>query len=316
MFLLALAAAAAQPQPGALKTFGDWEVGCDNVLNCSMRSLRERGPEAPDISLTISRSDGRLAPAMFLAVRDNGEYVAEFAVMVDGVPYRRDALTDEEHRAVLKLPGALSLSVVGDRPISLRGVVEAMRHMDRVQNRSGTVTALVEIGEKGPLTIAIARQPSEVSIKDVADETLQVSPTIVAGMRRFARCGRGDEPVQAETFSDDTTLVLIPCGADPANRWTAAFTLRQNRWTPALIEQPSTPVWPIIASVTRLANPRWYKGQLSVRFNRSASDDCGVRQDLFWDGTSLRLTHQEELGVCQGRADFITTWQAYQRVRN
>ena len=34
MLLLALAAAAAGPQPGALKTFTDWTVGCDNTRTC------------------------------------------------------------------------------------------------------------------------------------------------------------------------------------------------------------------------------------------------------------------------------------------
>ena len=58
--LLALAAAATAPQPGELKTFRDWIVGCDNGRACQAVALVpesedgenylmlvvERGPEA------------------------------------------------------------------------------------------------------------------------------------------------------------------------------------------------------------------------------------------------------------------------------
>lgn len=39
MLLLALAAVAALPHPGDLKTFGDWIVGCDNGRACEARAL-------------------------------------------------------------------------------------------------------------------------------------------------------------------------------------------------------------------------------------------------------------------------------------
>ena len=37
--LLAAAAASAAPQPGEIKTYGDWTVGCDNGWRCQAGSL-------------------------------------------------------------------------------------------------------------------------------------------------------------------------------------------------------------------------------------------------------------------------------------
>ena len=47
------------PHPGALKTFGDWAVGCDNVRRCAMTSLGEDfGVDWPKVTMTVTRAPG------------------------------------------------------------------------------------------------------------------------------------------------------------------------------------------------------------------------------------------------------------------
>jgi len=38
-------AAVPVPKPGTLQTYGDWTLGCDNVLHCETRSLLAAMPE-------------------------------------------------------------------------------------------------------------------------------------------------------------------------------------------------------------------------------------------------------------------------------
>ena len=71
MLLLALAAQAVQPQPGELKTFGDWTVGCDNARACRavalvLVKLAQLAADLPevrelDINPLLADRDGVLA---------------------------------------------------------------------------------------------------------------------------------------------------------------------------------------------------------------------------------------------------------------
>lgn len=68
-----LLAAVASPQPGTVKSFGDWAVGCDNALSCEMTSLVSDSVE-DDLAragwLTLSRSGARGdAPAVSISAR-------------------------------------------------------------------------------------------------------------------------------------------------------------------------------------------------------------------------------------------------------
>jgi hypothetical protein len=76
--LLALAAAAAAPQPGELKTFKDWTVGCDNVRACHAVALMpEQGNW--DKRLTMSLRRGPDAQALPEISFDTDAQVAALA---------------------------------------------------------------------------------------------------------------------------------------------------------------------------------------------------------------------------------------------
>ena len=55
MMLLAVLFAAATPEPGALRTFGDWTVGCDNGRACQAVALVTYADETPRVTLTLRR---------------------------------------------------------------------------------------------------------------------------------------------------------------------------------------------------------------------------------------------------------------------
>jgi len=73
------------PHPGALKTFGDWAVGCDNVRRCAMTSLGEDfGVDWPKLTMTVSRAPGPRGgfDLAFDALADHSP--APDAVSIDG----------------------------------------------------------------------------------------------------------------------------------------------------------------------------------------------------------------------------------------
>lgn len=271
-----------------------------------MRSLRPVVPDAPDVSLLVHRGGGRLSPAMFFGVRSNGEYLASFVLLVDGRPFR--ASGEGAHEAVLMLARATRLTVVGDGPTSLAGAADALRYMDREQERAGTVTAIVDVGNRDALTIPVHDREPQFTALQPDGEPRTVAPVMAMELRRMARCA-ADGPVVAQHFADGAALVLLPCGTDAGKHWSAALVVRNGRATPATVEQATPTDLPTVGGITRLADAEWKGGGLETGPAPGEASGCGVRRDYLWDGARLRLTHQEEGGACRGPADFITTWQ-------
>ena len=68
-------------KPSDLRTFGDWAVGCDNGLSCTMASLAPEDPGFADMTLTITRAAGPDgAIAIDVSVQNGNEADLELAV--------------------------------------------------------------------------------------------------------------------------------------------------------------------------------------------------------------------------------------------
>jgi hypothetical protein len=155
---IALAAAAA-PQPGELRTFRDWTVGCDNGRACqAVALLPEDG--ADGAILAVSRgAEANAVPSIWVTVRVEGAQSPE-ALLIDGksFPLALDRAT-EELRVRDGLGAARALgqatSIVAAGPgkvrinVSSAGSAAALLYMDEQQRRVGTTGALVR---RGPAT--------------------------------------------------------------------------------------------------------------------------------------------------------------------
>jgi hypothetical protein len=138
--LLALAVAAAAPQPGELKTFRDWIVGCDNgrasqavalVLESGdsgnyLMLVIERGPEAQaNAELRWTAPDG---PQKNATLKVDGKSVAQVGDSVIEIsPALAAALAAGGSAQVTTVPGGK----VGEA--SLGGLAAAMRYIDDKQ---------------------------------------------------------------------------------------------------------------------------------------------------------------------------------------
>ncbi len=324
--VLALAAAAASPQPGELKTFRDWIVGCDNGRTCQAVALvpesedgdqylmlvLRRGPEAQaKAELRWTAPDG---PPRRATLTIDGKAAAQSTgtvIFID--PALAAALAAGATAEVTTTPGGK----VGDA--SLGGLAAAMRYIDDKQKRVGTMTALVAKGVGKTVVLppalpvvklapADARPPRMLSVARV---TQLIGPDV-------AKCDYTSAKVEPEAFRLDaqTSLVTVvhPCGNGAYNYYSSAFLIDEaGKVRPATFDtdKPNPKDGENLGLVNAGYDPKTRR--LSSFMKGRGLGDCGSGQDYVWDGTRFRLVEQTDMGECRGSMDYIRTWRAVVR---
>lgn len=327
MILIALAAAAAAPQPGKIATFKDWTVGCDNIRHCEVVALMPEGGDPSDSSylrIVIARDGARDAPVTatisFEAPPPRG---AKQALAVDGKPVVPLAASGDDSvvvtldavaRAALLKGTTLSLLRNG-KPIgraSLAGLSASLRFVDAEQMRAGTVTALVATG---PATAVPPAPPAPVvraalppagaarAIKGAENDALK---------KRFKCDGDigGPEDSEAHPLTPGKTLILLACGAGAYNFTAVPLIAVGKSVTVAPFDL--APSWGEEGGQAALVNAGWdaKKGELTSYAKGRGLGDCGTSQTYVWDGTRFRLTEQRTMGECRGSIDWMRVWTA------
>ncbi|MFZ4745506.1 MAG: DUF1176 domain-containing protein [Sphingomonas sp.] len=321
--LLALAVAAAAPQPGALKTFRDWIVGCDNGRACQAVALVpesedgesylmlviERGPEAQaKAELRWTVTDG---PPKRATLKVDGKSVAQVAGSVIEIsPALAAALAAGGRAQVTTAPGGK----VGEA--SLGGLAAAMRYIDDKQKRVGTDTALVA---KGAGRVVPVPPPLPVVTTTPAPSTppARFRPADIKKYNGDDGCGVPADSFKPETYRLDAahTLVMVPsiCGNGAYNYFTTALII-PNSGTPVAVAKFDAPssmgepgnTDPSLVNASYDAKTR----RLSTYAKGRGLGDCGVTQQFAWDASRFRLVEQSEMGECRGSVDYIRTWRA------
>ena len=327
------AARAGEPvaSAAALLTFGDWKVGCDNVRACTAVGLPPRDGEAvsylvvrregdaharPHLTLKMG-SDIPLHPALSLSIEVDpapraGPGLASWPGVIqgDGDFARVDIDGEDAVHLLRTLVAGKTLRVLmtgdGRTPevgtVSLSGLGAALSHLDDIQHRTGTATALVEPGvtDSGgippvpPVPVLVARRmkpvspvpetlPAGVAPPDPDDCAGRLPPTplvisLSPGLTLWGICYvRG-------SYNEQSTFWLVgEGGAHPA-----AFGLPDGlSWTdgPAILENP------ILSEdgLALLSNPR----------GRSPGD-CGAVITWVWTGTDFSLASLAQMDECRG----------------
>ena len=154
--LATLALAQAVPQPGPMKTFGDWAVACDNVKRCEMTSLYPEGGavdgEGPQLSIVREAGPG----GGWTVEVDTGPDIAGVRLRVEGAPAPHATTSWSGQRFTGGEASAIVAAIVDGKAamlsypdgkslgrVSLAGSSAALRFMDAEQGRAGTVSAAV-----------------------------------------------------------------------------------------------------------------------------------------------------------------------------
>lgn len=324
--LLLLAAAAAAPQPHALKTFQDWTVGCDNGRACHAVALI---PEHwPDDALTMSvrrGADNGAQPVIAFelgsdsnaaSVSADGRRIAARLVGAEGET--RVAPADSAAAiAALRSAGQLQLHGADGKAlgtISLKGASAALLYMDEQQRRVGTPTALVRRGKGGaaapppPLPVVTAPRVSKARPTALGAASLEA-------LRKKHGCTLdevgGPEDAEVATLTAGETLLLLACGSGAYNVSFVPFVVRRGGRA-EIAPFDHRPGWWAEEGKPMLINAAWdeERGLLTSFSKGRGLGDCGTDSEYAWDGRAFRLVEQAEMDECRGSRDYITTWRA------
>jgi hypothetical protein len=324
--LLAALLAGVAPQPGELKTYGDWTVGCDNGRACQAVALLSE-EEQDGATLAIQRSaEAGAVPVIWVTIRSEGVESPAF-LEVDG---RRCTLALDPSTETLQVrDGAACGRLLGqatridalDRSgrvlakVSTKGSAAALLFMDKQQRRLDTVTALVRRGSKPagavppPPSLPLIRQPP---VSSKAARTLKA-----AQVRRMLGtdatvCEYPNElSIEGGRLDARHSLVLAshPCGNGAYNYYYSAWVVDERgraRKAPFDVSRG------IGEYDDALVNAGWNSAgrRLTSFFKGRGLGDCGSGQEFAWDGIRFRLVRAETMGECRGSTDYITTWRA------
>jgi hypothetical protein len=330
MMWMLFALLAAAPQPGEIKTFKDWTVGCDNVRSCHATSLlppdgdwdqpvtmsikRAGAADAqPVIAISMEGRPSRISiggkPLNWRLAESNSELVVD----------RRDS---QAALTALRAGDALVLHKAGgasDR-ISLAGLAAALLYMDEQQQRLGTVTALQRPGSK-PAS-AVPPVPALPQLRSASRNIPLATPLSEAEINRLRtkyECvaenkdwpGYGSEQY---ALDEKRGLLLLGCGAGAYNFTSIpfVFTREAKGRQIALAAFDLKPRWTDGDAAPSLVNAEWdpKAGTLTSFAKGRGIGDCGIGSDYAWDGERFRLINQIEMDECRGSLDYITTWRA------
>ena len=312
MLTLLAAAVLAAPQPGALRTFGDWTVGCDNGLACQAVALV---PEAADrdayLLLVLQRGSAAARPQLGFPLNDSVAPGKPYALTVDGRIVARGMARGRapENAADVTLPltpAMLAAMRNGHRiglagtPVSasLKGFAATLLYMDDRQRQTAPPLPVISRpapGTKAPRSLTNARALAAIPAEAKGCDT----PTI-------------DFSPEAHRLDAAHSLVLIahPCGNGAYNLFSTALIV-DERGAPAPARFDATPTMGEPTSGS-LVNADWDAATrtLGIYAKGRGIGDCGVTQRYAWDGTRFRLVEQAVMGECRGSTDYIPTWRA------
>lgn len=331
--LVLTASASAQVNPGALESYKDWTIGCDNVGRCEAVSLHPIGAVPQDRPMMISvvrdiphdaevevrlRKQGKAQPKTPVVFSIDGRQVASATdngetLSVSGPQGAALALAMARGNAMEIRQGG---QVIG-RP-SLTGSAAALRYMDARQGRAGTVTALVATG---PLRAQAVRKPPmlpivrRAAVPDGKAAALwreeRGRAALLAGCKEDVD---GKREAELHPLSGSQSLVLLPCGSGAYNLSTVPLiaTGMPGRRIFAMARFDHSPGWTQDPSRPLLVNASWNAqgSELKSHAKGRGVGDCGSSESYVWDGAQFRLALAKAMGECRGAWEWITTWRA------
>ena len=325
----------AKPTLGAQKFFQDWAVACDNRLACEAVSLQPEEAPFDGISLSLTRAAMTGDIAITLAgfetksdryrvmidgrIADTGPInnAASAPITITGNDALRLARSIAKGRAlVLRDGGGVELG-----RISLKGSGLTFGHIDAVQNRAMTKTALANPGKKD-LRVKWMPTPIVTAQRIAPSETTPDATTLV-GLIEGSSCKDERFNVTEDTaYSLGTidgkahALVMISCGSGAYNFASAAYigteaTAGKWQFAPASFDYGGA-FRPMDDSVQLLVNADWDPAtQTMSSFAKGRGlSDCGNAESYVWDGAQFRLISAYAMEQCRGSLDWLTLWHA------
>jgi hypothetical protein len=324
-----------KPNLGAQKFFFDWAAACDNRLACEAVSMQPEETAFEGISLSLTRASSTGDIAITLSgfetksdryrimidgrVADTGpiNFAASAPIAITGADALRLSRTLAKGRSLVLRDG--KGAELGK--ISLKGSGAAFGHIDKVQNRAATKTALVSPGAKS-LRVNWMPAPMIVAKKIVPTETTPDATTLVSLIETSSckeeRYGVTEDTAYSLGSIDGKAraLVMISCGAGAYNFASAAYigteeTAGKWQFAPAAFDYGGA-IRTMDDSVQLLVNASWDAGtQTMSSYSKGRGlGDCGNAESYVWDGAQFRLISAYGMEQCRGLLGWLPLWHA------
>jgi len=342
-----IAAAATVPaaQPGEIRTFGDWAVGCDNGGNCQAVSLEPEAGGAdygdwdgPVSIVRTAASDDIFKVHISFEPKDMDRYqmiidgqLVDTGPIVQG-DYPIEIVGEDAKKVATAIIKGKRLALKGPKGeniarISLAGSSAALRYIDQKQDRAGTDTALVAKGTRTFQAGATDIPMITVDRWDAAErvpETSAIIALVEDSRCKDERYGLVEDQVYplGRRGNRFRALVLISCGSGAYNFSSAPYVGEYienedgpSGWTFAPAEFDRQPSWGGEGTDPLLVNAGWDERDqtLSSYGKGRGLGDCGSAENYAWDGDMFRLTDASAMPECRGAYEWITTWRAKYR---
>ncbi len=329
------------PNPGEVKVFKDWSVGCDNGGNCQAVSLVDDASGSFDdwggpifIGRTASKDD---VLKIRVLLQDTG--VSQYQMIVDGKivdtgpisqgDYPIEIIGENAKKVTRAIARGRNLNVTGPdgsslTKISLAGSMAALRYIDQKQKRAYTRTALVAKGRRTfrPIKTEVPlvttnqwepakRIPATTEIVDLVENSVCKDERFGVVEDQIYPLGQKDNRYRA--------LILISCGSGAYNFSSAAYIgeIRGDEkdgasWAFRPATYDLQPSWGGEGRPPLLVNAHWEQNRqiLSSFAKGRGIGDCGNAESFVWDGEKFRLVEASSMQECRGAYEWITTWRA------
>jgi hypothetical protein len=326
--LLIAAAATAQPLPPEPKSFGDWEVGCDNRRDCEAVGFAD--PYDPDgtpfIGVIIDRkADAAAEPSAEIDIRFFELEDYSGTVVVDG---KLSELRFSKQGELIGSPIELARLLAASKSVSLvdakgkalgvfrtSGASAALRWMDERQLRVGTVTAVVARGDKPASAIpAPSSLPTIIVPPNSSAPPHKLKPAELKAVRkRFDMCDDPRADIEYYRLDAANSIAIVNCWNGPYQT-DGIIVLVPDRGgyrlapiDPATKEEAKGPA----LDRSRLISPGYdtERRLLYMEYRGRGLNDCGANASWAWDGTAFRLASYAALDECRGVTARLPHWQ-------
>ncbi|MCB8881945.1 DUF1176 domain-containing protein [Acidisoma cellulosilytica] len=323
---LPIAARAAGTQFPFYAAYKSWLIGCDNTGRCTARAFALDGGPATDITLTRAAGpDG----AVTAAIRGQDAFDA-LGLTLDSRPITLGAgwqrVSDDDGTSltatglgpvralVNQIRNGAVLGLGKTMTIPLDGIAAALLRMDAAQGRVGTVTALLDPGDK-PASAAPPALPEPVVAPHPVTATLApgedaklIALAQTASAARVAKeeCDAqpGEMTPEADALSDKTALVLLPCLMGAYQGSSLGVLVDRTQGTVSKLVLPMSfqgnPAPDDPTDMLTEPNFDAKTGTLSSFAKGRGLGDCGLTASWIWDGQAFQLAALNYQDACGG----------------
>jgi Protein of unknown function (DUF1176) len=332
--LLAAPAFANPVTPGEQFFHKNWAAACDNSLACEAVSLAPDGNMADAPWVRIARDSGVETVTVKIGLTklkgDRYRILIDGRLIDSGLFLNGEWAIEADARNALKLARAIGRgrkmlilgadgTKLGER--SLNGSAAALIHIDLLQNRAWTRSALLRKGRK-------ALRPKSVPLPVIAAQRIGKAAVVpdagtIIGVVENSGCTADPQAVTENSAislgkrdGSNKVLVLVSCGSGAYNMAMASYvgtSTDGKKWsfTPARFDYTEKP-GAGLSTVTLLSNAEWDapNQQLNSFHKGRGLGDCGNSARYVWDGVQFRLIEAKGMDECSGAHSWMTLWRA------